>query len=108
MVLTVKIQLARRGDRADGGEMIAGAPFPEDGRVAHRGIGAHHAGQGIKAGFIEEEDRLLLRLRPLLRAGQISSRQRVMAPSSRCRARRAGFWGLQRSALSKRPTWTGW
>jgi hypothetical protein len=31
--------------------------------------------------------------------------QRVMAASSRWRARRIGFWGLQRMALSNRPTW---
>jgi hypothetical protein len=42
-----------------------------------------------------------------LSAGQVSSRQRVMAVSSRCRARRAGFYGLQRRVFSKRPTWTG-
>jgi hypothetical protein len=67
--------------------MIAGPPLVQDGRLAHRHIRAHHAGEGIEAGFIDEEDPLLLGLRPLLIAGHVSSRQRASAASSRLRAR---------------------
>ncbi len=107
-VLTVKIQLALWGHGTDSREMIARPPLPQDGRVAHRGIGPDDTRQGIEAGFVDEKDALLLGLRPLLMAGQVCSCQRAMAASSRWRARRAGFCGLQRSALSQRPTWTGW
>jgi hypothetical protein len=106
-VLAVEVELALRGDGADRGQMVAGTPLPQNGGVAYRGIGADDTGQGIEPGFIDEENRLRLGLCPLLSAGQVSSRQRAMAASSRCRARRTGFCGLQRSAFSKRPTWTG-
>jgi hypothetical protein len=98
--------LGREG--ADGGEMLASVPVPQDRRLPHWRIGTHDTGQGLESRLIEEEDRLLLGLGPLLMAGQVSSRQRAMAASSRCRARRIGLWGLQRSALRRRPTWVGW
>jgi hypothetical protein len=104
LVLAVEIQLARRRYRTDGREVVTRPPLSENGRLAYRGIGTDDTGQGIEPRFIDEEDRLPLGLCPPLRAGQVSSRQRVMAVSSRCRARRAGFCGLQRSALSNRPT----
>ena len=85
----MKIQLALRRDGADGREVIARPPLPENGRVAYRGIRADDTGQGIEARFIDEEDGLPLDLGPLLSAGQVSSRQRVMAASSRWLARRA-------------------
>jgi len=106
-VLAVEVELALGGDGTDRGQMVAGTPLPQNGGVAYRGIGADDAGQGIEPGFIDEENRLPLGLCPLLSAGQVSSRQRAMAASSRCRARRTGFCGLQRSAFNKRPTWTG-
>jgi len=107
-VLASKIQLGLGRHGTDGREMIAGPPRPQDGRGPPGSIGADHTGQGIEAGFIEEEDRLPMGLSPFLMAGQVSSRQRAMATSSRWRARRAGFGGLQRIVLSKRPTCTGW
>jgi hypothetical protein len=107
LVLAVEIQLALRRNRTDSREVITRPPLPENGGLTYGGIGTDDTGQGIKPRFIDEEDGLPLGLCPLLRAGQVSSRQRVMAVSSRCRARRAGFCGLQRSAFSTRPTWTG-
>jgi hypothetical protein len=89
-VLAVEVERALRGDGADGGEMVAGAPLPQDRRLAHRCIGAHDAGQGVDTRRIEEEERLLPRLGPFLSAGHVSSRQRAMAASSRCGARRIG------------------
>ena len=81
--LAMTIQLAPRRDGADGREVIPRPPLPENGRVAYRGRGADDTGQGIEPGFIDEEDRLPLGLGPLLSAGQLSSRQRAMATSSR-------------------------
>src|SRR5688572_24029040 len=88
--------------------MVAGPPLLQHGRVAYWGRGADDTGQGREPGCIEEDNRLPLGVCPLLRAGQVSSRQRAIAASWRCRARRLGYWGLQRIALSSRPTWTGW
>jgi hypothetical protein len=107
LVLAVKIELALRRDGTDGQEVITRPPLPQHGGLAYRGIGTDDTRQGVEPRFIDAEDGLPLGLGPFLRAGQVSSRQRVMAISSRWRARRAGFCGLQRSALSKRPTWTG-
>jgi hypothetical protein len=104
-VLTVEVHLAFQRNRAHGGERIAGPPLPSDGRLAHWGRGAHDRGQRIKSGLVYEEKRWLWFLRPLLIAGQVSSRHCAIAAASRLRARREGFCGLHRSALPKRPTW---
>ena len=103
MVLTMKLQLALWRDRADGREMLVGVPLPQEGGLAAGGVGAHDPRHGIEARFIYQEDGLL-RVRPLLRAGQVSSRPWAIAASSHWRARRAGCCGLQRSAWHTRPT----
>ena len=107
-VLAMEIQPPLWGDGADGREMIASPPLLQDRGLSNRRIGADDAGQRIEPGFIDKKDASPLGLRPLLMAGQVSWRQRAMATSSRWRARRAGFCGLQRIVLSNRPTWTGW
>jgi hypothetical protein len=106
--LAVNVQLTLGGDGADGREMLAGPPLLQHGRLAHGCIGPDAAGQGIEPRFVYAKDALRLDVCPLLMAGQVSCRPRAMAASSRWRARRAGFCGLQRSPLSLRPTWTGW
>jgi hypothetical protein len=106
-VLAMARPLPLWGDRADGREMLAGPPLLQDRGVSNRRIGADDAGQRIEPGFIDEKEAWPWGLRPLLRAGHVSWRQRAMATSSRWRARRAGCCGLQRIALSKRPTGTG-
>ena len=108
VVLGVEVQPALRRQRADGGAMIARLPLPQDGGLPHRGVAAHHTRQGIETRFVYQEDGLLLGLRPFLRAGQVVSRQCAIAASSRCRARRAGFWRLQRIAWHTRPIWVRW
>jgi hypothetical protein len=108
VVLAMKVQLPLWGDGADGREMVTGPPLAQDRGLARRGVGADDTGQGIKARFVDEEDGLLLGRRPFLSAGQVCWCQRAMAPSSRWRAHRAGFCGLQCRALSRRPTCTGW
>ena len=83
VILAVEVQLALWRQGADGGEMIPCPPLSQDGGLPHRRIGPHHARQGIKTGLIYEEETLSLLLRPLLMAGQVCSRQRAMAASSR-------------------------
>src|SRR5918992_1737319 len=85
-VLAVKIPLTLRGDGADGREMLAGPPLPQDGGLAYRRIGADHTGQRIEPRFVDEKDALALGPRPLLMAGHVSWRPRAMAASSRWRA----------------------
>lgn len=108
VALAEAVEFALGGQGTDGRQMLTGPPLPQDGRLAHGRIGADDAGQGINPGLVYEENTLPLGFRPLLMAGQVSSRQRVMAASSRWRARRAGFCGLQRIVWHTRPTWRGW
>jgi hypothetical protein len=61
----------------------AAGDLAQDGCLPHRRIGAHHTGQRIEARFVYEEEALLLALCPFLMADQVSSRQWVMAASSR-------------------------
>ena len=51
-VLTVEIPCALRRDGTEGREMLTGAPFPQDGCLAHRRVGADDTRQGIEARFI--------------------------------------------------------
>ena len=104
VVLATEIELALKRDGTDGREVVAGPPLSQDGGLADRSIGAHDTRQGIKSGFVYKQDGLLLGLRPFWMAGQVSSCHWAMAASSRRWARRAGFCGLQRMALHKRPT----
>jgi len=107
-VLSAEGPLARRRDRTAGGAVIARPPCPPPRGLADRRLGSDDAGQGRTARFIDTEERGLLGLRPFVMAGQGSSRHRAMAVASRCRARRAGFWGLHRRALHTRLIWPGW
>jgi hypothetical protein len=70
-------------------------------------IGVDDTGPGSAAGCVGETDARPWRWRPLWSAGQVSWRQRAIAPSSRCRARRAGFGRLHWSVWHQRPTGTG-
>jgi hypothetical protein len=51
-VLALEVELARRRDGIDGREMIAGAPCPQDGCLAHRRIGTHDTREGINPGLV--------------------------------------------------------
>jgi hypothetical protein len=91
LVLAMNIQLTRGRDGAEGGAMVTGPPFPQDGGLPQRRLGAHHPGPGMTAGCLDDEEGRLRRFRPLWSTGHVSVRQRAMAASSRCRARRIGF-----------------
>jgi hypothetical protein len=73
VILAAAGELACGPDGVDGREVVAGAPPPWHRRLAHRGVGADHAGQGIEARFALEGEGLLRRLRPFWRAGEVSS-----------------------------------
>jgi hypothetical protein len=103
-VLAADVPLAFPRDGPARRQMGAGAPLLHDRDVAHRRIGADDPGQGIKARFVSQEDRLPLGLRPCLRAGQVASRHWTIAASAHGRARRTGCCGLHRSTWHERPT----
>jgi hypothetical protein len=107
-VLAVEVHLALGREGGDGGEMVAGAPLLQDRCPASWRIGAPDTGSRRDTRRIDPEDRLALGVRPLLLAGHVSSRHWAMAASSRGCARRLGCWGLQRMALSNRPTGAAW
>ena len=52
VILAVAVELAAGGDGTARRQMVAGVPLAYDRRLTYRGIGAHDAGQGIKARFI--------------------------------------------------------
>ena len=52
MILAVEVELALGRDGTDGREVVARAPLPQDWSLAHRGVGADDAGQGIEARFV--------------------------------------------------------
>jgi hypothetical protein len=97
-VLAVAVELPLRREGSDGGERIACAPCAQDRGLAGRRLGAHHPRPGVDPGFVYQADRVLLGLRPLLRAGHGPWRPGALAASSRWRARRLGCCGLQRIA----------
>ena len=84
VVLRMEGEFALGRDGTDRRQMVVGVPFPQNRGLADGGIGAHDTGEWIKPRFVYEEDRLLLSLRPLLMAGQVSSRHCAMAASLRC------------------------
>jgi hypothetical protein len=106
-VWAVDSALALRGDGGERRELIPGPPLREQGRLAYGGRRADATGQGVKARGLDAEEAVALSLGPLLNAGQVSPRQRVMAASSRWQARRAGVCGRRRLAWHKRPSWRG-
>jgi len=62
----VRMDIARapgRG-RAHGREVRAGLPLTQDRRMAHRGVGANHAGEGIAPRFASKAHGVPLGLRP--------------------------------------------
>jgi hypothetical protein len=108
VILAAEVASAAGREGTDRRQLVTGVPRAYDRRLTSRGIGAHDAGQGLKARFSSEEERLLRGLRPVWRAGHVSPRQWAIAASSRCRARLVGLCGLQCRVSRKRPTCRGW
>src|SRR3712207_1576830 len=101
-------QLALQGDAADYREMVAAKVLVQDGRPAHRGVGAHYRRQQVKSRLIHEQNGPALLYGPFFSSGQRSSFQLLMAFSSRWFARRSGFCKESPSALTSRLTCAGW
>ena len=98
---------ARRADRdaGDHRDTIVSLRVPEDRRLAARRPGAHHGRREHEAGLVHEDEVGLQSESPLFTRGHRVRFQRAMAASSRSRARRSGFCGLQSLRASRRLTW---
>ena len=95
----------REAQSGDGGDLVVGArALEEQGRLADRGPGAPHHGRHEEAALVEKDQAGPQRAGFFLMRGHSVRSQRRMAGSSRSRARRSGFWGLQPRARNRRPT----
>src|SRR3954464_12669579 len=72
-------QLSLQGDTAHGREVIARELLVEDGRLAHRGVGAYDAGKQVEAALIHEHYRPILLQSPFFSCGQRFSVHSLMA-----------------------------
>ena len=102
--LQLQIQLALGDDRRNGGEMIATEDFGEDGRLTAQRPGAYYAREEVEGRLVYADEGSLFSISLFFRAGQVSSRHRAMASSSRWQAWRAGFWRVNPQRLSNRVT----
>lgn len=95
----------RNHQSADDRDLAArAAALPEHGRVTARGPAAPHQGPHEEAGLVYEDDRRAAAPGVFFTRGQSSLTQRRILSSSRSKARRAGFCGLQPNSCSSRPT----
>src|SRR3954451_22521992 len=101
-------QLSLQGDTTHGREVIARKLLIKNGRLAHRGVGAHNSGKQVEAALIHEHYRPTFRERPFFSSGQRFSFHSSMAFSSRCLARRSGFCKEKPSLFRIRLTCAGW
>jgi len=105
--LVVQAQSAtRRADRDPGDHRDTVVPLRvgQGRRLAPRRPGPHHGGGEHEARFVYEDEVGPQPESPLFTRGQRVRFQRSMAASSRSRARRSGFWGLQPHRARRRPT----
>jgi len=94
----------RQGQGGDDGHLVARpAPLIEDrGLATRRPTASHDRGQQ-QAALVDEHQRGVQAPRFFLRRGQSTFTHRWIAVSSRSRARRSGFCGLQPRVRSTRP-----
>lgn len=97
----------RHGQRRNTGDLLAGAPaLVQHGRPsAGRPTATDQRGQQ-QAAFIHKDQRSVQAPGVFFTCGQTARTQRRMARSSRSRARRSGFCGLQPKPWSRRPRWS--
>jgi len=92
------------GEGRDGGDLaMAAGALGEEGRVPARGPGAADDGGHQEAALVDEDEAGVQGAGFFLMRGSSTRNQRRMPASSRSRARRSGFWGLQPRRRSSRP-----
>ena len=100
-VLDTQVQVAARGDGADGREVIPCEWHLEDGGLTPGGVGPHHRGQEVEAALVYPEDGPAFLLGLFLTSGHRSLIHSWMASSLRWAARLVGFWLLQPACLRR-------
>lgn len=94
----------RHGQRADHRDLLpVASALSQDRRLAARGPSPAHERRQQNAALVEEDDVGVQALGFLLMRGQSTLIQRRITVSSRSRARRSGFCGLQPIARRRRP-----
>lgn len=83
--------------------LVRSSPLPQDGSLSAGSPAAADQRGHQQAALVEEDQKSLQSPGFFLMRGQSRRIQLRMAPSSRSRARRCGFWGLQPRPWSKRP-----
>ena len=94
------------GERRDGGDLVVFVVVLGDRGLATRPPGTADRGDQEEAGFVDESDMGAQPRGVFFTRRQSRRFQASMASSFRCSARRAGFWQLQPSEWSNRPTWS--
>jgi hypothetical protein len=95
------------GKGADGRNSVLLVEMVKEGRLPFRSLGASDIGHEQKADFIEKNQMGPKSFGVFFIRGQRRRRQRWMAFSSRCGARRSGFWQLQPKFPKSFQTWQG-
>lgn len=88
----------------NGRDPVVLVDVPNYRRLATRPPGTANRRDQQEPGFVEESEMGAQPRRFFLMRGQASRFQASMAASSRCVARRSGFWQVQPTACSRRPT----
>lgn len=92
--------------RGNGRDPVVFIDVADHRRLTPRPPGAADRRNQQESGFVEERKMGAQPGRFFLMRGQASRFQASMAASSRCRARLSGFWQVQPTACSSRPTWS--
>jgi hypothetical protein len=85
------LSLGTDGDARDNGDFLSAIPMAQDRGLAPRGPGLDHVGDQQEPGFVDEDEVGTQPRSVFFTRGQSFCFQRVMACSSRSRARRSGF-----------------
>ena len=86
------LSLGTDGDARDNRDSLSPIPMAQDRGLAPRGPGLDHIGDQQEPGFIDEDEVGTQPRSVFFTRGQSFCFQRVIACSSRSRARRSGFW----------------
>jgi len=91
----------------DHGELFPSEGKMQLGRLPHRSPRAHHARAFAQSALVDEDDGAVFSPGLFFNAGHVRRFHRVIASSSRCKARFSGRWTLQPIAPSTRQRWPG-
>lgn len=106
--VNLHVQTALKRQPSNDRQVLVGKGRTQDRRFAGVAPCLGHGWTQKEAGLVNEDDGSGLILGFFLIAGQPRLSQSERIASSRCEARKIGFWYVQLSWWSKRDTWAGW